>query len=425
MQPIFTQTIGAGGASSITFNNIPQGFTDLKIMISGRSTTADSSAPYRYIAIAVNGDTTSKYTETAMFMTNTIGQFSDRQPYGTWVSSNLATSGVFSASEVYISNYTSGNDKSFRSVIAAENNGSTVLGMMMAGLYRSTAPITSLTFYDVDFANMVENSTFTLYGISNVYDAVAPVAPTISSVTDQAGFAAVAFTPAASDRADIYKVTSSPSGSTTYGYSSPIKTPAALNTAYTYQVASVNALGTTPSAASGSLTTANNYASIATATLSGSTGSVEFTNIPQHYTHLQVRVYARSARSSANDSVYMRMNGDSNTSYSWHTMYGDGSGNYLGGVASDNTIQPLYIPAASASSNIFGYAVIDFLDYTNNDKFKTVRSLNGYDTNGSGLVCGQSGAWRSYAPISSLLFANYFTSANFAAGTVFALYGIG
>jgi hypothetical protein len=28
MQPIYTQTVGAGGAASVIFNNIPQTFTD-------------------------------------------------------------------------------------------------------------------------------------------------------------------------------------------------------------------------------------------------------------------------------------------------------------------------------------------------------------------------------------------------------------
>ena len=110
--------------------------------------------------------------------------------------------------------------------------------------------------------------------------------------------------------------------------------------------------------------------------------------------------------------------------YSWHTMYGDGAGAYSGNAINDNNMQPLYMPAASATSGIFGTAVIDILNYTNTSSFKTFRSINGYDANGSGLSCLQSSNWRDLAPITSLLFANYFTSANFAAGTVFALYGI-
>jgi aspartate/tyrosine/aromatic aminotransferase len=36
--PIYTQTVGSGGALSIAFNNIPQFYTDLKVVISGRTT---------------------------------------------------------------------------------------------------------------------------------------------------------------------------------------------------------------------------------------------------------------------------------------------------------------------------------------------------------------------------------------------------
>ena len=37
LQPIYTQTVGSGGASSIAFNNIPQTFTDLLIKMSVRA----------------------------------------------------------------------------------------------------------------------------------------------------------------------------------------------------------------------------------------------------------------------------------------------------------------------------------------------------------------------------------------------------
>jgi hypothetical protein len=295
----------------------------------------------------------------------------------------------------------------------------------VGGQWRNTAPVTSITLSDpYNPSNFTQYSSFTLYGVSATYDTRTPTAPVIGTVTDQAGFASVAFTPAANDQAESYVVTSTPSGSTTYGASSPIRTPAVLGTSYTYQVSSVNALGTSASTASSALTSESSYSSIATVTSDGTLGSVLFSNIPQNYTHLQVRVYARSARAAANDSVYFRANGDANTNYSWHTMYGDGSGVYSGNSINDNNMQPLYIPGASATTGIFGSAVVDILDYRNTDKFKVFRSLNGYDSNGSGLACMQSSLWRSQSPIASLLFANYFTSANFAAGTIFALYGI-
>lgn len=158
--------------------------------------------------------------------------------------------------------------------------------------------------------------------------------------------------------------------------------------------------------------------------LDGTTNVVTFSSIPSTFTHLQVRITSRSARVSANDSIWMRFNTDSGTNYSYHNLYGDGSNPYSQGSANSNVMFPFYTPAASATTGMFGSAVIDVLDYTNTNKNKTVRSLNGYDANGSGLVALQSSAWFSTAAITGLQFANYFTGANFVAGSRIDLYGI-
>ena len=52
---ISKQTVGADGASSITFSNIPQTFTDLKIIISSRSTYGGIED---YVKFQFNGTTT-------------------------------------------------------------------------------------------------------------------------------------------------------------------------------------------------------------------------------------------------------------------------------------------------------------------------------------------------------------------------------
>ena len=53
MQLIAKQTVGAGGATSVTFSNIPQTYTDLKVVCSTREST-DS-----YLGVYFNGDTNS------------------------------------------------------------------------------------------------------------------------------------------------------------------------------------------------------------------------------------------------------------------------------------------------------------------------------------------------------------------------------
>ena len=57
----------------------------------------------------------------------------------------------------------------------------------------------------------------------------------------------------------------------------------------------------------------------------------------------------------------------------------------------------------SMNSNIFGFSIIDIADYTNTNKYKTMRSLLGYDTNSAyGQVNFASALWMSTAAISSI-----------------------
>jgi hypothetical protein len=156
---------------------------------------------------------------------------------------------------------------------------------------------------------------------------------------------------------------------------------------------------------------------IATVTVgSGGASTVEFTNIPQSYEHLQLRFMLRSNRSNTLDVAGLQIN--SNYYVQAHSLNGDGSS-----VSSSNAIGLTLIAAASASSNIFGVGIIDILDYTNSNKNRVARALSGFDNNGSGNAFFASGLWTSANPATSLILYP-------ANGTAFvqysqaALYGI-
>jgi hypothetical protein len=66
--------------------------------------------------------------------------------------------------------------------------------------------------------------------------------------------------------------------------------------------------------------------------------------------------------------------------------------------------------------------ILDILDYADTNKFKTTRSLTGFDRNGAGSVSFNSGNWRSGSAITSIrLFAG---NNAFAQYSSLALYGI-
>ena len=168
------------------------------------------------------------------------------------------------------------------------------------------------------------------------------------------------------------------------------------------------------------------YESIATVTVgAGGSASVEFTSIPQTYSHLQIRFIARTNRSVSADNVHLTFNGDneSTTNYGYHLLNGDGASASAGAGSNFGYILSGTAAGASLAANIFGFSVVDILDYANTNKNRVVRSLAGYDANGSGIVRLNSGLYRSTTAVTSIkLWAeNTFLHTQYSQ---FALYGI-
>ena len=169
----------------------------------------------------------------------------------------------------------------------------------------------------------------------------------------------------------------------------------------------------------------NSYESIATVSLGGTQANIEFTSIASTWTHLQIRLLARSNRSAVvNDSLHLQFNSDSGSTYDDHYLIGDGSSAAAGAETSVTNISLYRITGAGAGANTFGVSVIDILDYKNTNKYTTVRALTGDDNNGDGRISLGSGLWRNTAAVTSIkLFPNN-GSSSFVQYTHAALYGI-
>lgn len=152
--------------------------------------------------------------------------------------------------------------------------------------------------------------------------------------------------------------------------------------------------------------------------------SITFGSIPQTYTHLQIRGISRptEAGSTGAQYVYLRMNSDTGANYSRHSLTGDGSSVTAQAAASDSVIRAGYQLRNGFAANIFAASIIDILDYTSTSKNKTVRSLNGFDSNGAGYAALNSGTWLSNTAVTSVtLFCEV---GDFVQYSQFALYGI-
>ena len=164
-------------------------------------------------------------------------------------------------------------------------------------------------------------------------------------------------------------------------------------------------------ASSGGAVVGTDYESIATVTPYTTTTTVEFNSIPATYTHLQVRAFIMGSGYST-----LRFNGDTTTSnYRDHYVGGTGAVAFAGTDASQAYFANL------GSTDGVGL-VLDVLDYANTNKYKTQRTLNGFDKNGSGEISLHSSLWMSTAAISSIMVTA--GSGTFASGSHFALYGI-
>jgi hypothetical protein len=165
------------------------------------------------------------------------------------------------------------------------------------------------------------------------------------------------------------------------------------------------------------------FESIASVTVSSAQSSVEFTSIPSTYKHLQIRGVARTTRAVSLNGFIYQFNSDTAANYTSHLLRGDGSivsvGNTVNDVASDFIV----VAANNAGSNNMGAFIIDILDYTNTNKYKTTRNLFGVDNNGNGYVGITSTLWKSTSAITSIkLYSD--SAANTAQYTSLGLYGI-
>jgi hypothetical protein len=163
MNLIARQTVGAGGAASVTFSNIPQTFTDLKVVASTRSTYSN---PFDVLIVYFNGSTANGSMIELFGYNGTTGSNPASNIRIGYNSGNTATANTFGSGELYIPNYTSSNNKSASADGVGENNSALAVTGMNANLWSSTAAITSMTFNALN-GNLMEFSEFSLYGISN------------------------------------------------------------------------------------------------------------------------------------------------------------------------------------------------------------------------------------------------------------------
>jgi hypothetical protein len=154
--------VGSGGAANITFSSIPATFTDLLLVLSTRAATDTSSLS----RLEINGLTTNqtiRYLEGGGSGSGASGTASRIFQID---NSSSFTANTFANVQIYIPNYASTTAaKSFSSDSVSENNATTALQWIAAGLWNSTAAINSIKI-EPPSGNFAQYSSATLYGIT-------------------------------------------------------------------------------------------------------------------------------------------------------------------------------------------------------------------------------------------------------------------
>lgn len=186
-------------------------------------------------------------------------------------------------------------------------------------------------------------------------------------------------------------------------------------------------LGIWASSISGSKAITSNFISLQTATVDASgAATITFNSIPSTYKHLQLRAISKCTSAGASFGlITMNFNSDTTAAnYTYHRIAGSGAIAQAYSTTALGYSAMSYITTNDASiSGMFAGAIIDILDYTDTNKYKTIRSLSGFNfNNNTGYIGFMSSLWLSTSAITSITIGSQ--SDNLAQYTQFALYGV-
>lgn len=176
-----TQTLGSP-TTSVTFSSIPQGYTDLVLVLNGTTGTTST------IGLRFNSDTASNYSCTYLLGSGSSAASGREvsQPY-LYLGTSYTSDGM---TRINIQNYSNSTTKK-TAISRSDNAGNRVASWV--GLWQGTAAITSVEVTTSGGGNFNTGTTFTLYGVAadtNAYTAKA----TGGTITADVGYIYHTFT---------------------------------------------------------------------------------------------------------------------------------------------------------------------------------------------------------------------------------------
>jgi hypothetical protein len=156
-------------------------------------------------------------------------------------------------------------------------------------------------------------------------------------------------------------------------------------------------------------------------TLVSNTSTIDFSNIPNQFSHLQVRIFGRGTTTFGGGlSMYFTPYGFSQTATRRNVISGNGTSAYIGGD-SGSGVSGL-VADGGALANVFSSIIYDILDWNSSNKNITGRAIGGYDSNGGTGIVTMSSSLNVGSGSMTGFYLN--TDGNWVAGSRVDLYGI-
>jgi hypothetical protein len=158
---IATTTVGAGGASTITFSSVPSTYKHLQVRAFGKVGTATN------VRFRLNSDTsTSTYSYHYLYgdgSTPSAGNGTGTGNFGPGYVGYMSSNAQFGSFVIDILDYANTNKyKTARSLLGVDANGSGNI-MLSSSVWLNTAAVSNLEIYAA--YNFAEYSSFALYGV--------------------------------------------------------------------------------------------------------------------------------------------------------------------------------------------------------------------------------------------------------------------
>jgi hypothetical protein len=163
-------------ASSISFDNIPQFYTDLVVLVSGRGTRAGFDRDDFFIKFnSVASGYSARLLQGNGASAASAADSSQAQITRMSMPAATATANTFGNATIYIPNYAGSTNKSVSIDSVTENNGTTAYQQIIAGIMANTEAISSITIVP-EVSTIAAGSSISLYGINRQQAIGAPKA---------------------------------------------------------------------------------------------------------------------------------------------------------------------------------------------------------------------------------------------------------